>query len=668
MASLPWRMPEIVTPRPAVVHTTTITSRSAAGSDNSTAEPRKWTHAASGPPEPSKKWHPIAPRMRAKNRTATGSEPITNKPPPRCWLCMLALGLGLLLPQPAFAQKPGTSSATAPSAKPRHRMALPSLPAVPRVSAKTASSRASNELSSRLSQLTALRVKEPLEKVDLAFLNKDINPELVPAIATELRRLKKRVDSKRARSILRRARSHGRKALRKLKRAAKRDATVEIPEGDWLVFILALPEIDESKDSLAQIYAMLRMLEAVGDTQAVRQMVHAYSAFGELVRIDLQRAFVRLNTRAVAALIEAKQHDARKVRRWARRQLDDLGRAIPGEAVATRDPIVLADVLLAFGRIKELDATRVILSYIGNERARLRTAARQAIVALGEASAWYLKEAYQTQTGKKAPRAWNWKRSAQELFRLHDEARLAVVYANVDRGTQALSTTDYANAVAAFDKVLTRLPLFDGRRAMAPAYAGYGLQLLKEGKELPARAAFEKALRLAPNLPSKDKVRSRIFYLEGKELAAKQTPDRFIVERAIKLDPENQLARQLLDQLDQARHERTDKRVQQLAAAVAGLMLLLSAICWLLYRRYKRNKPTGSLAQTTTTSAANAAPGAARLGDASEPPAVGKPPSPSEEPSGALNHEAVAAPATPAGATATPGDPDQKPDSGDTQR
>ena len=70
---------------------------------------------------------------------------------------------------------------------------------------------------------------------------------------------------------------------------------------------------------------MVRMLTQIGTTSAVRQLVQCYSHFGELVRIDLQRSIEKLGDKAVAALIEARQHDAQKVRGFAQRQLEALG-------------------------------------------------------------------------------------------------------------------------------------------------------------------------------------------------------------------------------------------------------------------------------------------------------------------------------------------------------
>ncbi len=440
-----------------------------------------------------------------------------------------------------------------------------------------------------------MKVAGPVdEKAELRFLIADLTANIVPAIRQRLNGLRKQLDGNSARRLLEKARKAGRRAIRKRDRARKKTKkpqdkkAASRAEGDWLLFILATRVDRNTWRDLARLYGMLRMLEAVGSVDAARLMIDCYSYFGELVRIDLQRAIARMRDKAVAALLEAKQHDARKVRRWARRRLNELGRAIPGEAVSTTDAVVLADVLLAFGRIRELDATRVILSYTNSERVQLRTAARQALSGIGEAASWHLKDVYKNLTGKKAPRSWDWRRTARELFRIHDRARLAKVYALWRDGSSHSAKKRHAEAARAFDKLLARVPLFSEREKMAPAYHGYGRLLLAEGKDREATTALRKALRLAPVSDKKNiaKIASLLAYLEGKALAEAGTPDRFILERALTLDSSNEAARKLLASLKDASAKRQSHLQRRWLAGAVGVVVLILLI--LLARRPKR--------------------------------------------------------------------------------
>ncbi len=449
---------------------------------------------------------------------------------------------------------------------------LPELPPLPSTDVGAPSSEAVQDLQVRLDQLRNTHVSDPLADVDFAFLVGDLSRDRVAAIAARIQELRQQLDGDKAVRRLAKARKVGRRALRKIKKS-------ERPDGDWLVFLIAEADSDSEvwTDSV-HLYGMLRMLEAIGDIHAIRQMVGCVSYFGELVRVDLQRAMLRLKDKAVPALLEAKKHDAKRVQRFARKHLDLLGRAIPGESVSTTDPRVLTDVLYAFGRIKDIEATRVVLSFTNSDRVQIRTAARAAIGALGEPATWHIKDTYKNLTGNKPPRSWDYKRTAREIFRIHDRARLTVVFELWDKGKKALADNAYADATTAFDGVLARIPLFDKRSAMAPAYLGYAEQQRANDDLDGALLSLRKARRLEPSDADKKTIEARIALVEAKQLIEKGTPDRFLLQRAIELDPENSEAKDLLASLQEKSEERQVKRKKKVGGIIAILLGLAAAI------------------------------------------------------------------------------------------
>jgi len=515
----------------------------------------------------------------------------------------------------ALGATPVAASAGSPEPGPGESTdatALPELPKPRPFSSPAATAAAIKELEGRMSELVEAHVTGPLDTKPIRAFTADLGPDIVPAIAQRMRELRDRLDGPAAEALLDQARKAGRKALDKAQADEKheqkrpkaasgkpRDET----EGDWLGFVLALGrKRGESWTDVVQLYGMLRMLEAVGTTPAVRVMVDSTSYFGELVRIDVQRAVGRLGDKAVAALLEARKHDTPKVSRWAIRMLDDMGRAIPGEAVSSTDPEVVADVLRAFGRTRDVDAVRVVLSFCASDRVGLREAAREAIAAIGEPATWQLKDAYQQLTGEKAPKAWSWERTARELFRLHDKARLSEVGKLVAEGTAALQQKRYRDATTAFDQVLARTPLFERRAEMAPAYVGLAAELDQEGKRDEAQEALRKALRLRPQHPDNPKVESRLLTLEAAALAEAGTPDRFLVRHALELDPTNEPARKLLATLESSSAERQGRSGRMLGALGVGLAALVALV---LMARWPRRKsaPTDPAAPAEDTKA-----------------------------------------------------------------
>ncbi|MBW2454729.1 MAG: hypothetical protein JRI68_09465 [Deltaproteobacteria bacterium] len=532
---------------------------------------------------------------------------------PALALVLGALCLVLALAPTASGEPSATGSARAPVASAAPEIPLPELPDLQPIDLGPASAGATESLESRIAQLVRAAADDPLAPVDLAFLTADLSPDIVAAIRQRRAALGKDLDGSAAKKLLQKARKAGRTAIRKQRKANKKKAkeAKDDPTGDWLVFILALPKRDSQNwRDLAEVYGMLRMLEHLGTTPAVREMIAHYSTFGELVRIDLQRAIERLGHKAVPALIEAKQHEARKVRRWARRQLDLVGRAIPGEAVSTSDPIILADVLRAFGRIRDLDATRIILSYANSDRVQLRRAAREAVGAMGEAASFHLKDAYKSVSGATPPRGWDHRRTARELFRLHDRARLAEVYELLAAGQKSLQGGRYEEAAQAFDQVLARAPLIEGRDQMARAYLGQADILIAEKRRPEALAALRKALRLAPDGPDKPKVESRLAFLEGQALVERGTPDRFILRRAIELDPDNEEAKKLLASLDDKADKRQSRSKRTVAAVVVGLIGLSAILVLAFWRRPKRDRKRREERERTPAADQGAAPAA----------------------------------------------------------
>lgn len=465
---------------------------------------------------------------------------------------------------------------------------LPPLPPLPGLELPAPDPEVAAEVRSRFDELMATDVSGPLDDPDLAFFTTDLDAAVVPVIAAELESLKERLDGRAASRFLEDARRRGRKALR----AAEKDGR-EPGAGDWLTFVLASDTASgaATRADVTRLYGALRMLEHVASVSALRVMIDAYGRFGELVRIDIQRALDRLDHRAVAALLEAKQHDASKVRRWATKQLDRMGKVTAGEAVSTTDPVIIADVLRAFGRIGDLDATRVILSYCNADRTLTREAARQALSALGEPAEWHIKDVYKNLTGEKPPRAWDWRRAARELFRTYDAQRLSAVYRLLAEGDAAWRERAPARATAAYDKVLARMPSLSSRHEMVPAYVAHAQALAVERKDEDAMMRLRKARRLLEDgdEASARAVEAELVFLEARALYDAGVPDRILLERALELSPEREEARQMLEALE-AKSQAEVKTARHYGVSV-GVGLGALALAFLFLRGGASSRP-----------------------------------------------------------------------------
>ncbi|MDI3289983.1 hypothetical protein [Polyangium sp. 15x6] len=515
------------------------------------------------------------------------------------------------------------SASASAAAAPAAPASLPELPKLQPIVLQEPDAAALQELDRVLERLTTgdARGKETA-RAAIA----EVTPSVVPAVRARVQELRAGLDRKEAQGLLDDARKAGRKSLRDKEKAEKaekagkekdkagkddkapakddkaskdakapkkskadkeKDKDAE-DEGDWLEFVLASPKPkNDTWRDLVRLLAMERMLTAAGTTPAVRELLQMYSYFGELLRVDLQRQIAKLRDRAVPALIEGRQHDAKIVQRFASKQLDLLGRAIPGEAVGVTDPQALADILRAYGRTRDVDAVRVILSFSNSDRIQLREAAREAIAAIGEPGIWQLRDAYLNQTGNKAPREFTWDRIARELFGMYDRARLAEVYKLMDEGAAHATASRWVEATSAFDKVLARSPVFERRKEMAPAYVAHA-KTLEEKEPAAALEMLRKALRLDPKGEGARKVEAEIAYLEGVTLIARGTPDKFPLTKAIELDPSNERAKRALASLEQERIEPQKSSLHRyVAAGGVGIVALIAMIAMIFLARRK---------------------------------------------------------------------------------
>lgn len=545
----------------------------------------------------------------------------------RVLFLLLACGFFVGRPAPLFAANDApaasaSASAPASSAQAAQDSSLAELPRLAPIVLSEPDPGSLQELDRLLDRLTSEDARTR-ENAKSAVYEVD-SPQMVAAIRQRISEIRTSLDRDVAPKLLEDARKAGRKALKakgaeakksagkqsekekksgavkdnakesaKVKNAAKAsnkaaEGSDESAEGDWLDFMLDAPRPkDRSWRSVVHLLSMVRMLTAIGTTPAVRELIALHAYFGEMLRVDLQRQILKLRDKAVPALIEARQHDAKIVQRWANKELDLLGRAIPGEAVATSDPQVLADVLRAYGRTRDVDAVRVLLSFCNSDRIQLREAAREALSAVGEPGIWQLRDAHLNITGNKAPREWTWDRIARELFGSYDRARMAEVYKLMDRGVELAGQGKHAEAVAEFDKVLARAPLFARRKEMVASYVERAKALPSEQRE-EALVVLRKALRLDPKGEQAKMIEAEVAYLEGMVLMDKGAVDRFLFTRALELNPAHEGAKRALASLEQKAVERQSNWQRYAAAAGLGVAALIAMI--LLGRRPRRPK------------------------------------------------------------------------------
>jgi tetratricopeptide (TPR) repeat protein len=311
------------------------------------------------------------------------------------------------------------------------------------------------------------------------------------------------------------------------------------PASDWWLLVTASPAPErEAWRDLVAILGLSRLLATIGTTPAVRELGSLFVTYGELLRSDLERQLVTMGDRALPGLIEMRRGESKEQRAWALKLLEALGKAIPGEAVQTGDDQRLAEVLLAYGRAREVDAARVILSFANSDRRQIREAARQAVLLLADSGFSAVRESYANMMNEKPPEAWGWETTARELFRIFDRVRLVDAYALMDEGLAAFRQHDPQKAAAAFDRALARDPAFEKRAEMAPGYLAFARALKKDD---PSRAMenLRKAMRVDPSGSVARQAESELLVLQARDRSGHGIVDHGSLRRALELDPDN---------------------------------------------------------------------------------------------------------------------------------
>jgi tetratricopeptide (TPR) repeat protein len=398
---------------------------------------------------------------------------------------------------------------------------------------------------------------------------------MVPAISKKLADLKRSADREAMWSVLSKARQGTGKTDERERPTAKPSASAANGKAaalDWLERLMATPRPqDAAWRDLAAVLALSRTLAHIESVAAGRELIGIFASFGEPVRVDVERQIAKLGEHAVAPLVETRHADNRALRAWAAKQLDVLGKTVPGEAVQTTDNQVLADVLRAYGRAKDADAARVVVSFANSDRAQVRDAAREAVVLLGDTGLWQLKESYESLTGKRPPDDWGWERTASELFAQYDKSRLAQVHELLDEGLAMEKAGRLEDMAKAFDKALARAPMLERR---AETVRGY-LALAKsfEGSDRGrALGLARKAARVDPAGPRFREAEAEVAFLEAEELASRGVVDAAGYARAVDLDPKNESAVAAFSRIK----EKSDLRLAAMRRFAAGAAFVLA--------------------------------------------------------------------------------------------
>lgn len=330
--------------------------------------------------------------------------------------------------------------------------------------------------------------------------------------------------------------------------------------------------------------------------------IDAAAALGDIIATDPQawrwewrRMVWRLGNRALPLLLTLEGHSSSGVRRHARWAMREIGLTNPGRAVQTDDMRLLAELLRAYGTVRQMDAMRVVVGFVTHDRAQVRNAARWATERYGRNAIWQLRRVYRNLTGSRADENLGWEATAAQLYAAHDEARLAPVRHVLEEGRTALAHGDLGTMWARYDAVLVDAPDLPQRGDLAPGYAALAAEAVTRGDITEAQRFYSRALRLSPAHPHAALWRADRRFLEAEGNLAAGIADVGAYEAVLADDPSHRGALVFLAAANGEATIPAGIPLKRVGLAVAALLLLTAASFLWVRRREGEEFEEGDL-------------------------------------------------------------------------
>lgn len=334
-------------------------------------------------------------------------------------------------------------------------------------------------------------------------------------------------------------------------------------------------------DVAVERVTLARALGRIPTVDAGRAIVALAVAHEGAFRLEVERVIrAQLRDYVLPAFIEVRAPSP-GVRAFIRRSREALRRVTPGQTVQQHDNALLAEVLRAYGRTRQPDALQVVVSFVNNDRAQVREAARWAVSQYGREAINVLRDAYEIYEGREPPRPWGWERVARELYAANDRRRAAEVTQSLEAGLAAGRAGDPDAMLRHFRRVLARHPTFERRAEMVAPLEAHA-RALEATDGARAESVYRLALWIDPTGPRAPALRSALLFLDAERALGRGVADPELYRAALRADPANARARAQLAEVEQADVLRA--RRQRRALGALGLFALALGAVWALTR------------------------------------------------------------------------------------
>jgi tetratricopeptide (TPR) repeat protein len=398
----------------------------------------------------------------------------------------------------------------------------------------------------------------------------ELHEESLPGIAARLTALRRsRPDTEAAKAAF--------TAFRHALGSRRGDDVIDLAQG-------VLPALAERRDAsllaMAEPLLLLRALERMATREAGLRMADIFTLDAPGVwDFELHLARDRVGLRLLPALIALRSHGDARVRAWAQQGVHALGMEDPAVATNQSDAHLAAEVIRAYSDPLDFDAMPLLVRLTAADKLEVREAARAAVARFGKNAVWQTRQLYSEVAGKGADKRWDAERTARELYAVLDRSQREQAGALLAKGMSDYVSGRLPEMQKSYDALLAQYPRFEEREKMAPGYAALGDALLEEDKLEAAHAAYQRALRLAPEASDAEQLRGKLAFTEAELSLTDGVVDLHGYDQALHHDPQLSAAADIKDRLSgqKAVRERRNKRLAAGAAIalLCGFMLVM---------------------------------------------------------------------------------------------
>jgi len=328
----------------------------------------------------------------------------------------------------------------------------------------------------------------------------------------------------------------------------------------------------------AQVMTILVALGSIGTTEALSLVLGFAPAHEGAFRKEVYQVMLWAGEKALPAVVRMRTSKDEDIRTVVTGWLGKMEMERPGQQVQVKDPLVLAEVLSIYGKLKLFDTIDAICPFISSDNPIVRDAARQAILAFGKSALWALRKEYRNETGKEPDPSWSAEQVAAEIFKVQDSERLAPLNAKMEKGLAHAAKKEFDGMEEAFRAILAAQPLYERKGEMVPGYLAMARQAIGKKNFAKASRAVRVARRVNGDPARAGSIMALQLYVDGMMELAEGVADPEIMRQALALDPGLEEARAALDDIEQIYRGRKIRGYRVAAAggiACTALLLLL---------------------------------------------------------------------------------------------